>query len=152
MSSFFDDQRPRQIRFARGSGVSGEIADLRGDLRVAFDRVEAAIPTQVPQELQTLDDVQQTLMERSLDTNSAEVIKITVSCTDDGNSMRGGFVKRGLYHRGASGDATLDMIQDDFTYRSDPALQCTFSVSGNKAQVVVTGKAATVVNWKGTFS
>lgn len=152
MSSFFDDQRPVQERFLRKRGIGGEIADLRGDLKVAFDRVEAAIPTLVPAQVQTSDDTQTVLMERVLETNSSAVIKISVSCADSGNTMRAGFVKRALFHRGSSGDVTLDIIQDDFTYRSDPALLCTFIAAGNKAQVVVTGKVGTVVNWEGTFS
>lgn len=54
-------------------------------------------------------------------------------------------------YRPVAGSATLVTIQSDYTYESNALLDCTFGVNGDNVEVLVTGLAATDLNWAVTL-
>lgn len=104
-----------------------------------------------PISVQTTDATVTTMASRTIAATSVETVTATVDCRDTGGTLRASFVRTVRVYR-EGGSAVLGIVQDDYTDKSDPGLDCTFDVSGNDLRVRVTGKAVTTIDWDGSLS
>jgi len=100
------------------------------------------------EEYSTTDATQYTLVASSIAVNSLVMLKAEVSARANDNSCFAGFIKTVMAYNTGAG-AILGTIQDDYTYRTNTNLNCTFTTNNNDVRVSVTGLAGTTINWDG---
>jgi hypothetical protein len=61
---------------------------------------------------------------------------------------RAGYVRQAVIYREGGGATLLSTVDTPLTRESNAAWNCTISVSGNNALVVVTGAAGATIDWR----
>jgi hypothetical protein len=101
--------------------------------------------------VQTTDDTPTNIFALTLQPNSVYLFECIVAAAKSDQSDRGAFRKTIVVYRNGSGAATVQGSPfDDFSQSSDDNLSIAWQTSGNQIQLVVTGEAATAINWAST--
>lgn len=127
--------------------VTTDISDLGSRTVILPSNVdEAGSELNYPYK-QTLDATPATLFSLTLKDNTVYNFKARVSMNDTAGVERAAYERTVRAHRQGAGIATLGAIQTDFTDETNDALNCTWSTSGNDILLLVTGIAATTIDW-----
>lgn len=134
--------------------------DDRGAVELATDgEVAASLAVQANDSrldgvatVATADATPTALLTLTVGADAAVLLEAHVAAKQ-ASGVRAGYIVRALIYRTGAGAAAIEgLVQDPFARESDVNLNATIDVNGNDARVMVTGLAATSINWRVKYS